>query len=170
MPTIISHPAVALLRRAFGDLRAPVVVAGALLSILPDGDCAGFYYDIPYGSTFGHRGFTHSILFAVLTASIAAALLRGGWRAFAFLFLCAISHPLLDAFTNGGRGVALLSPFSNHRFFAPWRPIQVSPIGAISAKVLMSELKWVWLPCVAAATALRIAAAGRSRGQGGAGS
>jgi len=39
------------------------------------------------------------------------------------------SHPLLDALTDGGLGVALLWPFSAERFFFPWRPIPVSPIG-----------------------------------------
>ena len=29
----------------------------------------------------------------------------------------------------GGLGVALAWPFSNERFFAPWRPIPVAPIG-----------------------------------------
>jgi len=39
------------------------------------------------------------------------------------------SHPLLDCLTDGGLGCALLWPFSNERFFAPWRPIPVAPIG-----------------------------------------
>jgi inner membrane protein len=39
------------------------------------------------------------------------------------------SHGLLDSLTDGGRGVALLWPFSDERFFAPWHPIPVSPIG-----------------------------------------
>ena len=29
-----------------------------------------------------------------------------------------------------GLGIALLWPFSNERFFAPWTPIPVAPIGA----------------------------------------
>jgi inner membrane protein len=37
---------------------------------------------------------------------------------------------LLDTLTDGGLGIALLWPFSNERFFAPWRPIPVAPIGA----------------------------------------
>jgi inner membrane protein len=58
---------------------------------------------------------------------------------------------LLDALTNGGLGVALFAPFSNERFFFPWRPIEVSPIGAgfFSARgmrVLLSEARWIWLP------------------------
>jgi hypothetical protein len=31
--------------------------------------------------------------------------------------------------TNGGLGCALLWPFSDERFFVPWRPIPVAPIG-----------------------------------------
>jgi inner membrane protein len=53
--------------------------------------------------------------------------------------------------TTGGLGVAFFSPFSNERYFLPWRPIRVSPLSAgfFSARglaVLASELKWVWLP------------------------
>jgi len=40
------------------------------------------------------------------------------------------SHGLLDTLTDGGLGVALLWPFSNTRYFAPWRPIPVAPIGS----------------------------------------
>jgi inner membrane protein len=40
----------------------------------------------------------------------------------------AASHGILDAMTNGGLGVALLSPLDTTRYFRPWRPIQVSPI------------------------------------------
>lgn len=39
------------------------------------------------------------------------------------------SHGLLDALTDGGLGIALLWPFTNERFFAPWAPIPVAPIG-----------------------------------------
>jgi inner membrane protein len=72
------------------------------------------------------------------------------------LFACTASHPLLDALTNGGLGVALFWPWSDARLFAPWRPIAVSPIGAgfFSARglaVLGSDLRWVWLPTLGAA-------------------
>ena len=52
------------------------------------------------------------------------------WKLLAVTCVVALSHPLLDAMTDGGLGVALLWPFSNERFFAPWTPIPVSPIGA----------------------------------------
>ena len=41
---------------------------------------------------------------------------------------CAITHPLLDAMTDGGSGVTLLFPFSTERLFFPWTPIHVSPL------------------------------------------
>jgi inner membrane protein len=57
--------------------------------------------------------------------------------------------------TTGGLGVAFFSPFSNTRYFFPWRPIAVSPIGArfFSPRgfaVLLSEALWVWTPMLVA--------------------
>jgi inner membrane protein len=68
-----------------------------------------------------------------------------------YFTLVTLSHPLLDAMTNGGSGVALFAPFSTSRYFAPWRPIQVSPIGLRffserGLEVLASEIVWVWIP------------------------
>lgn len=43
-------------------------------------------------------------------------------------------------------------PFSMHRFFAPWRPIVVSPLSIVgffnsrAPAVLLSEFFFVWLP------------------------
>lgn len=39
------------------------------------------------------------------------------------------SHAILDNLTDGGLGCALLWPFSDERFFAPWRPLPVAPLG-----------------------------------------
>jgi len=106
----------------------------------------------------GHRGFTHSLVFAVTLGVI--ALLASGWlrtsrlKAFIFVALFAASHGLLDMCTNGGRGVALFWPFTNERYFFPWRPIEVSPLtldrllSERGAAVLGSELLWVWMPAV----------------------
>jgi inner membrane protein len=132
-----------------------------MASILPDVDTLAFRYGVPYGSPYGHRGFTHSIAFALASAALLTLVTRRDRRTFAFLFVCALSHPLLDACTNGGRGVALLWPLSNHRYFAPWRPIVVSPIGRFDPRVFASELRWVWLPFACAAIAARILWRGR---------
>ena len=159
MPTIISHPAAAIGLRGFAPrLPRRVFAAGAIASILPDVDVIGFRYGVPYGSTFGHRGFTHSIAFAAITAALLSLTAPRGerWRALAFLFACTLSHGLLDACTNGGLGVAFFSPFDRRRWFFPWRPIQVSPIGHLDAGVLVSELRWVWLPFLSLAAVISI--------------
>jgi inner membrane protein len=86
---------------------------------------------IPYSSFFGHRGFFHSPFFLLLFSSILAAMVarRHAWIALVWAG-CAISHPLLDALTDGGSGVMLLFPFSGERLFFPWTPIHVSPLSA----------------------------------------
>jgi len=61
---------------------------------------------------------------------------------------------VLDALTNGGLGVAFFSPFDTQRYFFPWTPIQVSPIGASrffstrGIDVLWSEIVWIWGPAI----------------------
>ena len=43
--------------------------------------------------------------------------------------LVVASHALLDTLTDGGLGCALFWPFDLTRYFAPWTPLPVSPIG-----------------------------------------
>ena len=159
MPTIISHPAVPIsLACLAGRKHAPLLLlaAGIAGSVLPDADVLGLRLGIPYADLFGHRGFSHSFVFAFLIASLGAAAHRQlkarATIAFAFLFLSIASHGFLDAATDGGLGVAFFSPFSDHRYFFDWRPIAVSPLATSRifssrlATVLASEFKWVWLP------------------------
>jgi inner membrane protein len=88
---------------------------------------------VPYAAPWGHRGATHSLVFAALGAAVAYAVARAGRlpARLTVLLVAAllVSHDLLDTMTDGGLGCALLWPFSNERFFAPWRPIPVAPIG-----------------------------------------
>ena len=176
MPTVLSHPAVPL-AVALGAGREVVstrlLLAGIVCSALPDVDSLGFWAGVPYAHTFGHRGFTHSLFFAALVATLgallAAPLGSSPMRAFAFLFVSTASHGLLDTLTNGGLGIALLSPFSNHRFFAPWRPIPVSPIGIAGPSrllaLLAAELLLVWAPLFAIALPLYMVRSIRKRNQ-----
>ena len=87
---------------------------------------------------------------------------------------CTISHGLLDAITNGGRGVAFLAPFSEQRYHFPVRPIEVSPLGVREfftergVTIMANELVWVWLPAAliaALAIWLRRRATGGSAGR-----
>lgn len=72
-----------------------------------------------------------------------------------YLFLATASHGVLDAMTDGGLGVAFLSPFNNRRYFFSWTPIRVSPIGignffsSRGLAAMHSELLWVWIPAAA---------------------
>ena len=104
------------------------------LSLLPDLDVIAFRLGIPYGAPFGHRGAAHSLalalLIGVLVGALAATLRLPPLRIALVSALVVASHGLLDTLTDGGKGIALLWPFSNHRYFAQWRPIPVAPIGA----------------------------------------
>ena len=161
MPTVPTHAVVALTILTVGGggrtLPPSLWIAGAVCAVLPDMDVIGFSYGIRYGDLVGHRGLTHSIFFAaVVAAAVTVFQPRRDRRMYwALLFLCTVSHGVLDAATDGGLGIAFFSPFSNQRYFWPFRPIDVSPIGLerfLSARgldVIVTELRWIWAPCVA---------------------
>jgi inner membrane protein len=106
----------------------PLLIAGVAVSVIPDLDVLAFRYGISYASNFGHRGFSHSLLFAVVLALLGAGAIQyfqtSFGRVFVFLFLAAASHGILDAFTNGGLGIAFLWPFTPERYFAPVQVIE----------------------------------------------
>jgi len=161
--SIISHAAAgAALSIAFAPDSAPgrfwpVAIASA---VLPDADSLLYYFKVSYHPALGHRGFFHSPFLGLIISFLLMilffrdeALFSGRWFCFFFvLFLAWASHGFLDALTNGGHGVAFLSPFSSERYFFPWTPIQVSPMRISSFytsrgwSVLKNELVWIWLP------------------------
>lgn len=158
MPTVFTHAAVpVLLGAAAGKqhISPRLLCAGAIAAMLPDLDTLGFKFGVAYADPFGHRGALHSLLFALCVAALAALLHRrlhaGALCAFAFVGMAAASHPLLDMLTDGGLGIAIAWPLTARRYFFPWHPIHVSPIGMRffslhSAPLIASELLWVWLP------------------------
>ena len=131
-----------------------VVLAG--LAVLPDLDVIAFAVGVPYRSPWGHRGASHSPAVAVVVGLLASVLTRHRvplrWPALAACYAAAMaSHGVLDAFTDGGSGVAFLFPFDDARSFAPWRPVLVSPFGLDffsdwGWRVIQSEICWLWLP------------------------
>lgn len=136
-------------------------------AMVPDVDVLGFRFGVQYGDLLGHRGLTHSLLFACLVAATVTLLLRnkalgGDLRVFLCLLAAAASHGILDAFTNGGLGVAFFAPFDSARYFFWAHPILVSPLnlGAFvthrGISVLFSEMEWVWVPSIAVAIAARM--------------
>ncbi|WP_317208163.1 metal-dependent hydrolase [Tenacibaculum ovolyticum] len=132
-----------------------------ICAILPDADVIGFSFGIKYESFWGHRGFSHSLLFALILGVLITVIFysriffsKKGVVLILYFTICTASHAVLDALTTGGLGVAFLSPFDTTRYFFSWRPIKVSPIGVArffserGIKVVLSELIWIGIPSI----------------------
>ncbi len=164
MPTIITHALTGYLSTTIfhfqnKKLHRRLLLGSLLCPVIPDLDVIAFAFGIPYGGFWGHRGFSHSLIFAVILAVIVVGLffrkfnLASKQKFFltSYFFILTASHGIFDAFTNGGLGVAFFAPFDNTRYFFPFTPIQVSPIGphffsSRGLRVLFSEMLWIWLP------------------------
>jgi inner membrane protein len=169
MPTIVTHAFVATLLGksiAVGRMPARFWILSAVFSVLPDIDVLGFPLGIRYEDMLGHRGLSHSLFFAFVLSWIVAFLtfprLPERWTRFllfSYFFAVTASHGALDAMTDGGLGIAFFAPFDNTRYFFPFRPIKVSPIGlsffsARGLDVIWSELLWVCIPATMIAGAV----------------
>ncbi|MDL2209771.1 metal-dependent hydrolase [Desulfovibrio sp. OttesenSCG-928-O18] len=162
MASVFAHPAPALaVAAAFGPNIIPprLAVVTVLAAIMPDLDVAGFAFGVKYAEALGHRGLSHSLVFALglgFLALLAAPLMKARRiAAFLAVTLAVLSHIFLDAATTGGLGVAFFWPVDETRHFLPWRPIAVSPFSpkaffsAWGKRVILTELRWVWAPCLA---------------------
>jgi inner membrane protein len=160
MPTVFAHALVAFTGARLLRLDPGLTGAAVACAVVPDLDVFAPAFGVPWSSFLAHRGFTHTLGFALLVG-IALSLLvfrrRPPWRLdtiAALLALATLTHPLLDMLTNGGRAIPILWPFDDARHFFPWRPIEVSPfIGGFFSRrgleVIANELVWIGLPCVA---------------------
>jgi inner membrane protein len=126
------------------------------LSFLPDADVIGFGFGIITRTSGAHR--THWCSRSRSVPQLGHWLRcsngpRCGRRSPPFSWSRAIRSSTL---TNGGLGCALFWPFDDTRYFAPWRPIPVSPIGlgffsaygmfiAVVELVVFSPLFWFGL-------------------------
>jgi inner membrane protein len=161
MPSAFGHALFASALGAGFRRRPAVIACPAFCAVAPDLDVLSFRFGIPYEAPLGHRGFSHSLAFAALVGLAATLALRaisrsGARPAFtptcALLALATASHGFFDALTDGGLGVAFLSPFDHTRYFLPWRPIAVSPLGVAQffsergLAVIASELAWIGAP------------------------
>ncbi len=163
MASAVTHGFVAVAAgRIFTQEKMPprFWVLGVLCSVLPDFDVIAFRFGIPYSHVFGHRGFAHSLLFAAIVAALVVPLAfrdvprftKKWWMLSSFFFFVTASHGALDAMTSGGYGIGFFIPFDNTRYFLPWRPLRVSPVGVYGFfsrwgwDVIKSEFLWVWIP------------------------
>ena len=165
MPTVMTHAVVGI---ALGTLtsfparRRLFWILSATLPVLPDLDVLGLAFGIRFHSMWGHRGISHSLAATLVIGLLAALLVRrhvsGRLGSLTLYFaLITASHGILDAFTNGGPGVAFFAPFDDTRYFFPWRPVPVSPLwrnffSAWGWRVMTAEVLLIWLPAAIVAT------------------
>lgn len=107
MPTVITHAAVPLcIGLGLGSKVIPprLLFAGIILAMLPDADVLSFKFGVAYGNVFGHRGFTHSLVFAFVVPLLCAdwTPMVQGW-----------ADSLLAVF-NRLVAIAQLAGFGNH--------------------------------------------------------
>jgi inner membrane protein len=174
MPTIYTHSVVGLgLARLFARRPMPWAYWGlaAVLPIIPDLDAFSM---AAYGSPSGHRGFTHSLAFALAVSTIAAGAaclcfrackgdrpilpaeklgpsspFRSWWRLAGVFFIISASHGLLDALTRGGFAIPFFWPLPGR--WGNWGPIPASTIGfelpdPFHQPAMRAEMLWIWLP------------------------
>jgi inner membrane protein len=166
MPSAFTHIFVGgALGKTFTEEKMPAKfwVLAAVCSIIPDIDIIGFYFGVKYGSMLGHRGFFHSLTFALIVSLLVVLLAypaiprfsKKWWSLLAFFFIVTVSHGFLDAMTDKGMGIGFFIPFDNTRYFLPWRPVYASPMSIArffshaGIEVLVREILWIWLPSVA---------------------
>jgi membrane-bound metal-dependent hydrolase YbcI (DUF457 family) len=148
MPTPISHAAVGFAIAAWTQQRPPtrrVCAVAAACAAVPDIDY--------FGWPLAHRGFTHSLAFAVVGAAAATFIFFRGpqWtqqraRIALILGLALLSHACLDALSTYSFGVEFFAPFSPQRFRFVWTPLG-DPTGGLTGQ-LVQEALVVLLPAV----------------------
>jgi inner membrane protein len=176
MPTIFTHALLPMIASSALPGRAispRLLVAGMVVAMLPDADVAGRLFDVPHTADLGHRGVTHTLVFAFLVGCIGAVASKTmqSSREAAFLFLSAstLSHALTDMLTDGGKGIMLLWPLHEVRMKFPFHPVEVSPVGLKALEsdriwiVLLSEMRWLLIPATLIALIFRLALNSRRR-------
>jgi inner membrane protein len=154
MATDYSHAVVGLgLARLYTTKPMPWAYWGlaAILPIVPDLDV---FSSSAYGTWLGHRGFTHSLIFALAVGMIVSAAafryFQVRWWTLAVLFFLMIaSHGLLDALTRGGENIPIFWPLGGR--YGNWGLIPVSDIALELpdprySRAIRGELLWVCLP------------------------
>jgi inner membrane protein len=162
--------AAAALGKTYANEKMPLRFWGlvALCALLPDIDVLGRHYGIRYADIFGHRGFTHSLFFALLLSLVVVvaafrtvpALSKHWWGLVGFFFSVTASHGILDAMTDKGYGIAFFLPFDSTRYFLPWRPIYASPMhisrffSHTGCEIVAGEILWIWVPLTLVAASM----------------
>ena len=138
-----------------------LMLAGAVCGVIPDLDFLSVTLHLDrYSGPYGHRGFTHSLGFALLIGLIGALWPvrgAGGWRLRAcrglYLALCTASHPLLDSLFDVGICSAWFWPLDGARHCFDWRPVPMQGIALFGEERFRMELQWIGGPLLVLANA-----------------
>lgn len=110
--------------------RRRVITLAAVCAVAPDLDLVGWPLGISPLTLLGHRGLSHSLLFAALLGLLAATALRSPvtsrerTTAAIVLMLATATHAVIDALTTyAPTGPAFWAPFSNQRYRFSWMPL-----------------------------------------------
>lgn len=132
---------------------------GILAQSIPDIDFVAAFWSDTIGNLYAHRGFTHSILFAVIITPIIAGL-ANHWhrphnisfrRWFFFIGSVILMHIFLDAFNN--YGVGWFEPFSSVRIsfntiYVADLFFSIAPITALVLLIVLNrknpKRRWIW--------------------------
>ncbi|MDM7949468.1 metal-dependent hydrolase [Hydrogenophaga sp.] len=128
-----------------------LMLAGAFCAVLPDADFASVAFGFDsYSGTYGHRGFTHSLGFALLLGVLGAMASgptgRQRLTAAVFIALCTASHPLLDGLMDRGICNAWAWPLDGARHCLAWRPVPTAGVNLFGWDRLAREALWLGVP------------------------
>jgi inner membrane protein len=128
-----------------------LTLAGAVFAVLPDADFAVVTLGLDrYSGPYGHRGFTHSVGFALALGVLGSLWAGPGWcrrlGAAVYLALCTLSHPLLDGLFDRGICNAWLWPLDDARLCLDWRPVPMLGVPLFGMERFQRELLWIVVP------------------------
>lgn len=135
------------------------MILGAIAQSLPDIDFVASFFTSTSENLLAHRGFTHSLLFAMLVTPVIAIAAERSHRPFnvslkrwmLFFGVQALCHVFIDAFNN--YGTAWFEPFSHLRisfnaiyvadpFFSIW-PV-LAMLGLIFSRSISNKRHFFW--------------------------
>ncbi len=115
--------------------RRLLILFSVITAVLPDFDIVIFLVFQP--QMVPHRGFSHTLLFALLSSGILTLVASRFMqmrlaRLWSVLFLAALSHLLLDYLMGAGAPVPLFWPFLDLGFICPYKLVPVAYYGKVA--------------------------------------
>ena len=152
MSTFVGHALVASLvtttagRNLDSRERKFLIILGALIAQIPDLDIIIYVALKPLGMV-PHRGFSHSLIFALLFSGAAGRICSrwikiGFQRLWTVLFIVGVSHLFLDYLMGAGPPVPFFFPYQVDGYLFPIRLLPIAYYGKSAAAYLSSSF---WL-------------------------